>query len=211
MEENPDQQHQCLAFINPWSEFSFCLTRQDAHAPWAEPILEAETKGSHCFDYSPTTLDALLTRHSNLHIDTSATKWVVRELSRHPVSRVVEFFTRWQDRILFGTDIVTSDDHLKPAKDNPTHPKADQANSPASAFDLYASRFWALRSVIGGGYAGPSPIADGDLAMVDPARYSPDDAPMLRGVALPDGVLDKIMFANAERVVGGWWDGHGGW
>lgn len=156
-------------------------------------------------------LDGLLTRHPNLHIDTSATKWVVRELSKHPVSRVLEFFTRWQDRILFGTDIVTSDDHLKPAKDNPAHPKADQANSPESAFDLYASRFWALRSVIGGGYAGPSPIADGDLAMVDPARFSPDDAPMLRGVSLPDGVLDKVMFANAERVVGGWWNEHGGW
>lgn len=156
-------------------------------------------------------LDGLLARHPNLHIDTSATKWVVRELSKHPPSRVVEFFTRWQDRILFGTDIVTSDDHLKPAKDNPAHPKADQANSPESAFDLYASRFWALRAVIGGGYEGPSPIADGDLAMVDPARYSPDDAPVLRGVRLPGEVLDKVMFANAERVVGGWWKAHNGW
>lgn len=155
-------------------------------------------------------LDELLTRHPNLHIDTSATKWVVRELSKHPANRVVEFFTRWQDRVLFGTDIVTSDDHLKPAKDNPAHPKADQASSPESAFDLYASRFWALRAVIGGGYKGPSPIADPDLAMVEPSRYAPDDAPMLSGVTLPKDVLDKIMFGNAERVVGAWWSEHGG-
>lgn len=50
-------------------------------------------------------LAALLTRYPNLYLDTSATKWIVRELGRQR-DGAREFVRRWADRICFGTDQV---------------------------------------------------------------------------------------------------------
>ncbi|HEV2440630.1 MAG TPA: amidohydrolase family protein [bacterium] len=47
----------------------------------------------------------LLTRYPNLCLDTSATKWIVRELGRQR-DAARAFFRRWADRICFGTDQV---------------------------------------------------------------------------------------------------------
>jgi predicted TIM-barrel fold metal-dependent hydrolase len=47
----------------------------------------------------------LLTRYPNLYLDTSATKWIIRELGRQREA-AREFFGRWADRICFGTDQV---------------------------------------------------------------------------------------------------------
>ena len=145
-------------------------------------------------------LDGLLTRHPNLYIDTSATKWVVRELSRHEPADVRAFFVKWRGRMIFGSDIVTTDDHLRPAKERPDHPKADQAASPAAAFDLYASRYWALRTLLETGYDGESPIADPDLKMVEPERYDDLSAPRLRGVSLPREVL-RALYSDTIRSI----------
>ena len=54
-------------------------------------------------------LAGLLTRYPNLYLDTSATKWIVRELGwRREAARA--FFRRWADRICFGTDQVVLKD-----------------------------------------------------------------------------------------------------
>lgn len=169
-------------------------------------------------------LDLLLTGHQNLHLDTSATKWVVRALSSHAPARVVDFFTRWRTRLLFGSDIVTLDDHLTPSPaaapiapppadaDAATlaahaakvaaakHPMADLADSPEAAFDLYASRYFALRLMFETGYRGESPIADPDLMMVDPTHHNDMSAPPLNGLALAPEILDDLYFRNAQRV-----------
>lgn len=60
----------------------------------------------------PEALDhlaQLLDRHANLSLDTSATRWMVRELGRQP-NAVRTFFERYPERILFGTDQVVLDD-----------------------------------------------------------------------------------------------------
>jgi len=54
-------------------------------------------------------LDALLRRYPNLYLDTSATKWIVRELGRQREA-AREFFRRWAARICFGTDQVVMKD-----------------------------------------------------------------------------------------------------
>ncbi len=148
-------------------------------------------------------LDTLLTRHPNLHLDTSATKWVVRALSAHASERVRAFFVKWKARILFGTDIVTMDDHVSSVKAMGSV-KSDQAASPEEAFDLYASRFFALRVLLETRYRDESPIADSDLMMVDPVKYNEMSAPELVGQALPEDVLDAVYAGNALRVVGEW-------
>jgi hypothetical protein len=144
-------------------------------------------------------LTELLTRHDNLYLDTSATKWMVREVSKHPREDVFQFLTRFKGRIMFGTDIVSSDDHLNVADD--ANEMTAKASSPAEAFDLYASRYWALRTLWERDYDGESPIADPDLAMVDPHAYGPMDAPPLRGKALPTDVLQSLYHDAAHDLL----------
>jgi hypothetical protein len=146
-------------------------------------------------------LDAMLERHPNLHIDTSATKWIVRELGRHPVARVRAFLTRWSGRVIFGSDIVTTDEHLVPTNGGAASPMGELADSQESAFDLYASRYFALRTMFERSHEGESPIADPDLAMVDPSRHGPLDAPTLRGFELPRDMLTTL-YRDAALATG---------
>jgi Amidohydrolase len=144
-------------------------------------------------------LDSLLARHSNLYLDSSATKWIVREVSKHPRKEVVDFLTRWRGRVMFGSDIVTTDDHLIP-KQGGTEMQ-NKASSEAEAFDLYVSRYWALRTLWETDHDGESPIADGDLAMVAPERHGPMDAPRLAGKALPPDVLRSLYHDAATALL----------
>ncbi|MFN0132869.1 MAG: amidohydrolase family protein [Phycisphaerales bacterium] len=150
-------------------------------------------------------LDGLLTRHPNLYLDTSATKWIVRELGLHPRDEVVAFFDRWRGRVLFGSDIVTLEDHMAPRVGGPApSPMSDLANSPETAFELYASRYYALRTMFETSHDGPSPIADPDLKMVEPERYTEMSSPRLQGLALPKDHLRVLYRDAAADLVDRW-------
>lgn len=144
-------------------------------------------------------LDGLLERHSNLYLDTSAAKWMIRELSQHPQDTVLSFFTKWKGRLLFGSDIVVTDKHL--STDGDGDEMAQKATGEAEAFDLYASRYWALRTMFERSYAGTSPIADPDLAMVDPERFTPLDAPQLIGRELPTDIIRSVYHDAADQLL----------
>ena len=116
-------------------------------------------------------LRRILDRYPNVSLDCSATKWVARSLSSQREA-AREFFLDYQDRILFGSDQVS----------------ADTRN-----YDFYASRFWVQRKMWETAYIGQSPIFDSDC----PA----DAQPVLRGLALPDGVLQKLYHDNAVRYL----------
>ncbi len=152
-------------------------------------------------------LDSLLEAHPNFHIDTSATKWVVRELSKHPRDEVLAFFWKWQGRILFGSDIVAMDEQLSPRKTG-ISAMGDLASSPEEARELYASRYWALRTMFETSYEGESPIADPDLMMVEPARFHALSAPALRGMHFPPELLRILYRGAAENLVERWWREH---
>lgn len=98
-------------------------------------------------------LQGLLDRHPNLFLDSSATKWIVREVSRQP-DAVRAFFTRNPARILFGSDVVVDE-------------KFD--------FEHYASRYWAQRTLWETAYRGESPIEDPDAEQ--PPRLAGADLP----------------------------------
>ncbi|MEW6045838.1 MAG: amidohydrolase family protein [Bacillota bacterium] len=85
-------------------------------------------------------LQALLDRYPNLYLDTSATKWMIRELGRRR-DEARAFIIRNAERILFGTDQVVT------------------ANS-----DLvrYTSRYWAHRIFWETDAVCPSPVEDPD-------------------------------------------------
>ena len=143
-------------------------------------------------------LSRLLDRNLNLFLDVSATKWIVRELSKHPKEALKKFFSQWQGRLLFGSDIVTSNAHL--SSDNATE-NAQKANNEEEAFSLYASRYWALRTLFETNYYGESPISDPDLALVEPIKYSTLDAPNLIGMELSQESLDWLYFKSAKKLL----------
>lgn len=144
-------------------------------------------------------LAGILDRHPNLFLDTSATKWMLREISKHPQGAVETFLERFRGRILFGSDIVTTDEHMS-AGDAKSE-MAAKASRPEDAFDLYASRYWALRTMWESDFDGESPIADPDLAMVDPQRFTALDAPRLRGQHLPPNLLKSLYVEAAANFV----------
>ena len=88
-----------------------------ADASWPETNCKKYPDGN----YKPT---GLLQRHDNLYLDTSAAKWMLREVSRQPRDELVGFLERFRGRILFGSDILTSDDHLKPGAETEMVAKA---------------------------------------------------------------------------------------
>jgi len=95
--------------------------------------------GGFCED--PAFLERLLRKYENLHLDTSATKWIVREVARRP-DEVRGLIERWPGRFLFGSDLVVARDY--------------------DTFDHYASRYWAHQMMWESGYRGQSPIDDPD-------------------------------------------------
>lgn len=156
-------------------------------------------------------LSGLLDRHPKLILDTSATKWMIRELSKHDSAELIAFLDRYSGRILFGSDIVTSDDHMKTTdSENPGF--GDQlASSDSEAFDLYASRYWALRTMWETGYRGESNIADPDLMMVDPEGFDSMSAPQLTGHGL-DGDRLRMLYRGAVMgTLDRWYRGDNPW
>jgi hypothetical protein len=111
----------------------------------------------------------------------------------------VRFLQRFGGRVLFGSDIYTSDEHLTAG--NKEREILALAGSPEEAFDLYASRYWALRTLFETDHVGPSPIADPDLAMVEPRTYTDMDAPQLVGKEVPPDVLASVYHDAAHALL----------
>ena len=151
-------------------------------------------------------LSGFMERHPNFVIDTSATKWMVRELSKHPTDELLAFLERFEGRVLFGSDIVTMDEHLT-GEDGPRD-MGRQSSSTDEAFDLYASRYYAYRRMLETDESGESPIADPDLMMLDTERYDDMSAPTLTGHKLPTDML-RVLYRDAcvDSLVK-WYDEH---
>jgi hypothetical protein len=125
----------------------------------------------------PDHLEELLDRYSHLYLDTSATKWQVREVSaqRDAIRALV---LHKPDRFLFGSDLVTR--HGLPR-------------------EHYVSRYWAQRTLWESAWEGRSPIADPDYK---PTVDGPTATPLL-GLDLPNAVLDQVYHRNALKILPG--------
>jgi predicted TIM-barrel fold metal-dependent hydrolase len=124
----------------------------------------------------PDHLEEMLERYPHFHLDTSATKWQVREVSAR-AEAIRSLMCRYPDRFLFGTDLVTRH-HLE--------------------WEHYVSRYWCQRTLWESDWQGPSPIADPDYT---PEPNGPP-TPLLRGLHLPPDVLAKVYYDNAARILG---------
>jgi predicted TIM-barrel fold metal-dependent hydrolase len=120
-------------------------------------------------------LEALLERYPHLNIDTSATKWQVREVSAHR-DAIRGLVCRHPDRFLFGSDLVTRHHLVR---------------------EHYVSRYWCQRTLWESDWEGRSPIADPDYAHGEGEPATP----LLRGLDLPEDVLEQVYQGNARRLL----------
>ena len=105
---------------------------------------------------------------------------MIRELSKHPHD-FLALCRAHPGRIMFGSDIVTS-------KANVSH-------------DLYASRYWALRTLYETDYEGPSPIVDPDLSLLNPTLPRESTA-NLCGAMFDPTTLKTVYHDAAEGFFG---------
>ncbi|MGF1582201.1 MAG: amidohydrolase family protein [Gemmataceae bacterium] len=123
----------------------------------------------------PDHLEELLETYPHFYLDTSATKWQVREVSKRREA-IRKLICRYPDRFLWGSDLVTR--HW-----------LDREH--------YASRYWCQRTLWESDWHGPSPIRDPDHPEDDPSP-----TPVLHGLALPMDVLEKVCYRNAQDLMG---------
>ncbi len=124
-------------------------------------------------------VDALLDAHPNVYVDTSAR---VPEFGRHDPARVRAFFTKHQDRILFGSDFIVSfGGKLQLGSVSATPPGLRDAV-------VFFERHWEYFETAGTQIEHPTPIQ---------GPWKVD------AISLPPGVLRKLYHDNAQRLI---WD-----
>ncbi|MFX1281504.1 MAG: amidohydrolase family protein [Promethearchaeota archaeon] len=107
--------------------------------------------------------------YPNYYIDTSSARWMARELGRYP-EKAREFFIKYSDRILFGTDIV------------------QDRNKPISEY--YRTRYFTFQAIL------ETHCRDVPLPFPDPEN---NNNTKINGLDLPLDVLKKIYWENAKK------------
>src|SRR5262249_29351104 len=127
----------------------------------------------------PQRVARMLDRHANLYIDTAAR---VPEIGRQPADKMRSFFEKYQDRVLFGTDlgIGAAEDDLMLGSTGTTPP------GPSDVRRVFVAT-WQYFETSGRQFEHPTPIQ---------GRWRID------GVGLPRSVLEKIYWRNAARLLG---------
>jgi len=121
-------------------------------------------------------MEKLLDKYPNVYVDTSAR---VPEFGRHPVDKVRRFFAKFQDRILFGTDLSISPDHwqLGSVSETPV--------GPDDAVKFYQAHFRYFESD-DKNIDHPTPIQ---------GRWK------VNAIHLPREILRKLYYDNAEKLI----------
>ena len=132
--------------------------------------------GAHLGNYPEDLdyVDACLERYPNFFVDTTAR---IGEIGRHPVERVRGFFHKYQDRVLFGTDLTLGWD----AFDEPEH-------DDLQTIKLFYDRHWRFFETRQQQIEHPYPIQ---------GHWK------VNAIGLPAEVLDKLYSGIALRLIPG--------
>lgn len=128
---------------------------------------------------NPEDLDyvsGLLQRFPNVYVDIAAR---VPEIGRHPVPKLQAFFKRFQDRILFGTDMALSPGYMQLGSVSANPPTFDDA------VKFYRTHFRFLETA-DKQFDHPTPIQ---------GHWK------INGIHLPHKILRKIYYDNAEKLI----------
>lgn len=136
--------------------------------------------GAHMasLEWSVDELAAFLDRYPNANVDLAARMTQVQYQSNADYAKVRKFFIKYQDRLLYGTDLTLSAPNPKARAQNPPATNAGYAKE---ADDAWRSDWRYLAT----------PLSQRVEAIAA-------DTP---GLALPRAVIDKIYYRNARRVL----------
>ena len=137
--------------------------------------------GAHLasLEWSVDRLAQFLDAYPNATVDTAARMTQVQYQSNSDYAKVRRFFIKYQDRILYGTDLT---------EDPPS--AAERAQNPPmnrEQFSKEADGFWRSDWIY---------LATSGRQHIDAIKAD------VRGLALPRAVIDKIYYSNARRVFG---------
>jgi predicted TIM-barrel fold metal-dependent hydrolase len=154
--------------------------------------------GSLCFDLK--LLGETLEKYPNFYVDTAARQ---RILGRLNPPAVRDFFLKYQDRILFGTDNMVLFKHRKPSGSHniSIYPSEDPDWIWIDPADKKAVARWQEREAET--YSQYLQYLETDrLDLVDP-NHSAGNWLRIPGAKLPPEVLEKLYHANAEKLIPG--------
>ncbi len=131
--------------------------------------------GAHVGNYPENLayVSACLDRYPNFYIDTSAR---LGELGRHPPTLVREFFTKYPERILFGSDLMMGWAKFE-----------DRAPKTLADFAKFYNAHWAF--------------FEDDKRKIKYPCYPIQGRWRINAVALPDTLLRKIYTRNAQKLI----------
>jgi len=97
--------------------------------------------------------------------------------SKTDLDKVRRFFIKYQDRLLYGSDLT----------ENPQDPHERAQNPPSDGqpFELEADQFWRSDWLY---------LATAEVQRIDAIESA------VKGLGLPKPVIDKIYYLNAQRV-----------
>jgi predicted TIM-barrel fold metal-dependent hydrolase len=118
-------------------------------------------------------------RYPNMYIDTAAR---IPEMGRHPPDKLRAFFTEFQDRIVYGSDlgIGPEPEPLFLGSSGPNPPTPDEQ-------ELFFSATHRFFETSDKNFAHPTPI---------------QGSWTINGIALPRPILEKVYYKNAMRLLG---------
>lgn len=126
----------------------------------------------------PDRVASLLRKYPNLYIDTAAR---IPEIGRHPVEKLRDFFTEFQDRILYGSDLGVG------PEPEPLFLGSSGANDPTPEEEkLFFSATHRFFETADTNFAHPTPI---------------QGSWTINGVNLPRPILEKVYAKNAMRLL----------
>jgi hypothetical protein len=134
--------------------------------------------GAHMasLEWDVDVLARFLDRFPNASVDLAARMTQVQAQSRDDYDKVRRFFIKYQDRLIYGSDLA----------DNPPVPgKAGEEPASPDALRAEADHFWRSDWRY---------LATGETQRIEDIHAD------VKGLALPRSVIDKIYFANGRRV-----------
>lgn len=135
--------------------------------------------GAHLasLEWSVDELAKFFDTYPNTNADLAARMTQVQFQSKADPEKVRQFFIKYQDRLLYGTDLT----------ENPPDPHERAQNPPSAGkpFEAEADEFWRSDWL----YLATSGVQHIDAINAD-----------VSGLALPKAVIDKIYYENAKRL-----------
>jgi predicted TIM-barrel fold metal-dependent hydrolase len=153
-----------------------------------------------CQTFDLKQLGETFDKYPNFHVDTAAR---LRILGRLNPPAIRDFFTKYQDRILFGSDDMVLFKGRKPSGSSniSLYPNDDPSWMWIDPNDASAVKVWQDRAAFD--YAQYLQYFETDrLDLRDPNR-SGGSWLRLAGAKLPPAVLEKLYHGNAERLIKG--------